>query len=132
MSLSADGSVLAVGGYSDTYGFTTSAESSVGYDVTLEGVGATWIFGYNGTAYNQLEPKLVGTGYNDSTSQQGTVCAWDGLKAFSLGRSRGTANTTTQLFPLGKTSSLLTVISDLNVILCATSYIKNPFALICL
>lgn len=74
VSLSANGSTLAVGGYSDTFGFITNSESAQGYDVTLEGVGATWIFVHNGTAFNQLNRKLVGTGYNGS-SQQGTVCA---------------------------------------------------------
>lgn len=73
VSLSSDGLTLAVGGYSDQFGFTPNGESVAGYDVTLAGVGATWIFVFNGTAYNQLGRKLVGTGYN-GTSQQGTVC----------------------------------------------------------
>ncbi len=74
VSLSSDGSTLAVGGYSDQFGLTPGFESPEGYDVTFAGVGATWVFVYNGTGYNQLGRKLVGTGYN-GTSQQGTVWA---------------------------------------------------------
>ena len=60
-----------MGGFSDTYGFTPNAESETGYIVILKGVGAAWIFVYNGTAYNQVQSKLVGTGYVGNSSQQG-------------------------------------------------------------
>ncbi len=71
MSLSSDGSTLAVGGFSDTYGFTPNAESETGYIVVLKGVGATWIFSWNGTAYNQVQSKLAGNGSVGISSQQG-------------------------------------------------------------
>lgn len=53
MSLSRDGSILAVGGPSDG-----------------DGVGATWLFKYNGLGYTQIGSKLVGEGY-DGRSKQG-------------------------------------------------------------
>ncbi len=58
MSLSGDGSILAVGGPSDN-----------------NDVGATWVFQYNDGSggYTQLGSKLVGTGYEGSFNpQQGT------------------------------------------------------------
>ncbi len=54
VSLSSDGSRLAVGGPFDN-------------DV----VGATWVFQYDGSVYNQLGEKLVGSGYEDRSSTQG-------------------------------------------------------------
>ncbi len=71
VSLSSDGSTLAVGGFSDTYGFTPNAESEEGYIVVLKGVGATWIYTWNGTRYNQNHTKLVGNGSVGNSSQQG-------------------------------------------------------------
>ena len=48
MSLSSDGSILAVGGPLDN-----------------NNVGATWLFRYDGSGgYTQLGDKLVGTGYD--------------------------------------------------------------------
>ena len=44
VSLSSDGSTLAVGGFSDTFGFTPNAESEEGYIVVvLKGVGASYM-----------------------------------------------------------------------------------------
>lgn len=71
VSLSSDGSTLAVGGYSDTFGFTPSSDSETGYIVNLKGFGATWIFTWNGTGYNQVHKKLVGNGSVGNSSQQG-------------------------------------------------------------
>lgn len=71
VSLSSNGSVLAVGGYSDTFGFTPIADILEGYLVTLKGFGATWIFQWNGKNYNQVDSKLVGAGYAGNASQQG-------------------------------------------------------------
>lgn len=53
VSVSSNGSILAVGGSADN-----------------GGVGATWIFVYNGTTYNQLGSKLLATD-SSGTSQQG-------------------------------------------------------------
>ena len=54
MSLSGDGSILAVGGSADN-----------------NGVGATWVFQYNDGSggYTQLGSKLVGTGYEGNPLQ---------------------------------------------------------------
>ena len=62
-----------MGGYSDTFGFTPNSDSETGYIVNLKGFGATWIFTWNGTSYNQNHTKLVGIGYAGSgnSSQQG-------------------------------------------------------------
>lgn len=55
MSLSWDGFLLAVGGPTDKYG-----------------VGATWLFEYNGSGYTQIGNKLVRTGNeNNSHPWQG-------------------------------------------------------------
>lgn len=69
MSLSSDGSTLAVGGFADTFGFTPDFEYDSGYLETYRGVGATWIFTWNGTAYNQVDNKLVGTGHIGNSLQ---------------------------------------------------------------
>jgi hypothetical protein len=56
-ALSADGSILAVGGFSDN-----------------TNQGATWIFTRSGTVWTQQGTKLVGTG-NSGSAQQGYSCA---------------------------------------------------------
>lgn len=71
MSLSDDGSVLAVGGLSDTFGFKSSLESDSGYDLLFVGFGAVWIFVYNGSDFEQDGHKLVGTGEEGQFSLQG-------------------------------------------------------------
>lgn len=53
VSISSNGSILAVGGAADN-----------------DRVGATWIFVYNGTTYNQLGSKLFAKDSSD-TSEQG-------------------------------------------------------------
>lgn len=52
LSLSGDGRLLAVGGAVDD-----------------GGVGATWVFQYNGSHYIQIGQKLVGSGYVDWPQQ---------------------------------------------------------------
>lgn len=56
VSCSSNGRIIAVGGPGDN-----------------NGIGATWIFSYNGSTYKQLGKKLVGTGSSGS-SQQGNEC----------------------------------------------------------
>lgn len=53
VSLSEDGRFLAVGGYVDN-----------------NRVGATWVFGYDGSSYKQIGSKLVGTGYSGGTNPE--------------------------------------------------------------
>lgn len=71
VSLSSDGSILAVGGFSDTFGFTPNFDVPEAYIVTLKGIGSAWIFTRNGTAYNEVGSKLVGTGFVGISPQQG-------------------------------------------------------------
>ncbi len=47
MSLSSGGGLLAVGAYGDD-----------------AGIGACWVFAYDGQSFKQIGPKLVGTGYS--------------------------------------------------------------------
>ncbi len=54
LSISSDGRTLAVGGYGDD-----------------GNIGSTWIFEFDGSSYQQLGDKLVGSGSVGSFVQQG-------------------------------------------------------------
>ncbi len=56
VSLSSGGDLLAVGGYGDN-----------------GGIGACWVFAYDGQSFQQLGSKLVGSGYSGKPSMVGPI-----------------------------------------------------------
>lgn len=73
--------MLAVGGHGDRYGFQDFLSSvpdspllapAIG-SLAPAGIGATWIFNYNGTSFNQLGEKLVGSGSMGQYPAQGKI-----------------------------------------------------------
>jgi hypothetical protein len=92
VSLSNDGSYLAVGGINDN-----------------AGSGAVWIFYKNGAVYDQVGNKLIGSGYSSSTPGFGVnVSLLPDASSLAVGASNDGPSTTGSVFLFERSSSGLT------------------------
>lgn len=73
VSLTENGSILAVGGVSDTFGFEPTLNRESGYDDIFIGRGAVWIFRYNGSIFVPQGMKLSGNDSKGEYPLQGIV-----------------------------------------------------------